>query len=162
MKKAYAIYVVFVIFIIWLSGFLAFTPGFSGRPSFVAFTFHRTQKYYSQFADACDELIAKVGTGLTTNYMMDLKDPRLPIVLRNLNATSISVETNRVWIFFKISGRYSIGWEPDYVDSNAWVLTTYGDGNNVRVFLRTNLAPHSALRTPNLFELPPRQDVRVQ
>jgi hypothetical protein len=154
-----------------LCGFLAFTPGFSAKPSYLAFVFHRSQKYYSRFADACEELRAIVGTnqyklnrddpsvsvllqksdmdymGFTNAYEMRGDDTRLPRELRKIKATAIAVTSNRVWLYVDVPGRYAIAWETDYVNPNAMVLTVYGEAAPQRVFFKTNGIPNSAFRT---------------
>src|SRR5437879_9162555 len=42
----------------------------NGPPSYWSFYRHRSQKYYAQFAKACDELIAKVAVGHNNEYLL--------------------------------------------------------------------------------------------
>jgi hypothetical protein len=107
-------------------------------PGYVAFTLYRSKKYYSELANACDDLIAKAQTNTSSDLLLRGDDPRLPVLLQNLKATSVDVTTNQVLIWFRIHGRYSVDWEPDYANSNAWVLTAHGEAEPPRLFIRTN------------------------
>jgi hypothetical protein len=171
MKKTLAIIVIAAICLWGLGFFFIFMPGSGGPPSYLAFTFHRSQKYYSRFADACDGLIATVGTN---QYQMKRDDPRLPVWMRNskledlmgftnmyeitgddarlpdelkrIKPAVIEVTTNSVWLYVNIRADYAIKWETDYANPKAMVLAVYSESPTQRVYFRTNNIPPSALR----------------
>ena len=105
-------------------------------PSYRNFMSH-DQNYYAQVAKACDELLTKIPNSFTNGQVVSGDDKSLPLVLRQLNATKITIGTNRVWIVISDS-RFGFGivWEPSDYDNAAapWELTTYAEGMRKVVF----------------------------
>jgi hypothetical protein len=127
-------------------------------PSYLTFTRWRSQAYYSRFADACSALFAANSTrggsnavhqshptvqskyiAFTTNETaLSGDDPTLPQVLLDVHSSFVILRTNSVTVVFEIYAPYAVKWEPDFVNSNVWKLTTVAEADPIDLFVKTN------------------------
>jgi hypothetical protein len=109
----------------------------NGPPSYLSFSRHRSQTYYAGFADACDQLIAKIGVQGTNEVRVSGNDGRLPPLLLDMHSTYINVWSNQVWMVVDIDVGYGVVWHAGYLDSNRWELTVLSEAEPKEVFTRT-------------------------
>ena len=107
-------------------------------PSYLDVSRNRGIAYYSNYADACDELLSRVAIPESNSYRMRGNDSRLPHLLVEMNASYVEIATNRVWLVVDRAAGYGIVWEPDDFDPKIWRLTIFGDAPPKCLFARTN------------------------
>jgi hypothetical protein len=105
-------------------------------PPYVKFT-RRDANYYSQFAVACDRILA--GHPLGTNEFISLgaKDASLPKIVQTLEPDLIEVRSNSVCIAVatNTSLRFGIRWEPsDHAKPHLWVLRAVGESGPQQLY----------------------------
>jgi hypothetical protein len=105
-------------------------------PSYWSFSRHRSQKYYSRFADACDELLSRVKFGTTNEIRLAGNDPLLPPVLQKMHSTFIDVGTNRVNLVVYTAAGYGVVWETNEFSPPAWQLIVRSEAEPVIVYER--------------------------
>jgi hypothetical protein len=110
----------------------------SGPPSYLSFSRHRSQTYYSNFANACNQLIANTANRSTNEIQLNGDDTKLPTLLRDLHATSIDVGSNNVTLLVDILAGYAVVWHADDSNSNLWKLTVRSEAEPKDVLVRTN------------------------
>ena len=85
----------------------------------------RDSKYYAELADSCRTLIRTTGASATFGGGAT----NLPLAIRELNATTVEVDTNRVFIMMaKGRVRYAIVWEQSDNKPPVWELSTNAEG----------------------------------
>lgn len=98
-------------------------------PSYISFALRQSQTYYSQFADACEQVILLVDIGNTNDYRIQGDDPRLPAIIREMNATYVEADSNHVRVMISsIVAPYAAVWHRDEIDPKFWRLTAFGEG----------------------------------
>jgi hypothetical protein len=109
--------------------------------------------YYSQFAEACDQVLQQhpvgtndwvyhEGTRSPQNALrISPHDPSLPKAIRNVSPDDIIVSSNRVWIGVGVGrGAFGIVWEQDE-GLNTWSLRTYAESMMKVHYTTTRLLP---------------------
>src|SRR5438094_659929 len=109
-----------------------------GPPSYWSFSRHRSARYYAQFADACDRLIAQTVQGTTNVVRLQGDDPQLPEMIRKLTGKFVEVRADRVYVFVNAFARYGVEWKNDESSPKLWKLTVIGEAEPVTAFARTN------------------------
>ena len=97
----------------------------------------RSQRYYTQIADACDSLVARAESSPHEISGIELRS--LPAVLRDLNPDHVIIQTNLVMV--RVGGgqvSYSFVWKAQETDASWWQLrVSSGDRRHSRsVFAR--------------------------
>jgi hypothetical protein len=122
-----------------IAAFVCYDWYLKNPPSYLAFRFHRSEKYYSRFADACTELIARVGKGQTNDYRIEGNDSRLPSTIKNARPTYLNVTKDRVQVVFELAASYGVVWDREEVDPKDWRLTIFGDAPPITVYSRPDM-----------------------
>jgi hypothetical protein len=121
-----------------LVAFVYYDWHFSRPASYLAFKFHRSEKYYSRFADGCVELIDHIGKGQTNEYRMEGDDSRLPAIIKDARPTYINVNKNRVQVVFEIAAHYGVVWDKWECYPWTWHLTIFGEAPPYTLYTREN------------------------
>jgi len=119
-----------------LAAFVCFNWYFSNPPSYLAFTFHRSQRYYSHFADACVQLLDRFGKGQTNEYRINGDDTCLPATIKEVRASYVMVTSNSVGVVFDISAAYGVWWRQDEVYPKSWRLASFGESGPYNIYAR--------------------------
>jgi hypothetical protein len=134
MRKNALVWTVVVIIGGGLSWALLFMDMPNSPPSYLSFSRHRNQKYYSRFADACDELLSRVKFGTTNEIRLTGDDPLLPPILQKMHSTYVNVSTNRVWLVVDTAAGYGVVWETNEFGPPAWQLIIHSEAGPIIVF----------------------------
>ena len=109
----------------------------NGPPTFWSFTRHRSGGYYGLIAKSCDQVLGALAAHLTNEIVLDGSDPRLPQPLRDLQATTITIQKNRVWIVVDTRAAYGIVWRQSETNERLWRLTVHGGSEPIIVYQKT-------------------------
>jgi hypothetical protein len=87
----------------------------------------RDQRYYMEFARACDSIMAHYPAGTNVSIAVATTDPSLPKIIRALRPTRIESQSNRVWMLIGRSrAGFGIAWEPEPDgQTNTWAINTF-------------------------------------
>lgn len=90
---------------------------------------HKSPKYYSNLAAACDSILAKHPSGTNKVSWIPVTDPSLPKAVRDLHPLKLQVNPQRVWMLLDSDSRAGIGleWQPKWDDTNVWKLDILGE-----------------------------------
>jgi hypothetical protein len=103
-------------------------------PSYRSFM-GRSQTYYVEIADACDQLAAKSSVDVQHGQKMKGDEPSLPQILRDLRPKHLVVGTNGVGIRIGAGrGSYTISWAPNNYTPTRWELVTDAEGTTRILF----------------------------
>jgi hypothetical protein len=107
-------------------------------PSFLSFSQHRSEDYYSKFASACDALLKIMQPGPKELRLLG-NDSRLPQVLAAMEPTFVEISTNRVLLVMEARG-YGVAWEQDDQTPGNWRLAAFAGSGPIPLFTesRTN------------------------
>lgn len=95
----------------------------------------QTPGAFLQFAQACEVLRQAHPTGTNRVVRLSGREPSVPVLVRRVAPSEIRVYPNRLWIGVGTDrNAYAILWEPDPVQTNAWVLLTDYDGMLRKVY----------------------------
>jgi hypothetical protein len=110
----------------------------SGPPSYISFAMYRSKTYYSNFADACGQLMTNVVGQSTNATRLKGDDARLPPLLQDMHATYIDVASSNVWVVVDTYAGYGVIWHRDDLNSNLWKLTIRSEAEPRDVVIQTN------------------------
>ena len=110
----------------------------SGPPSYLGFTRLHSRTYYSNFAGACDKLMAKMAVQGTNEIQVPGNDSRLPLLLLDMHSSYIKVGSSQVWMVVDTYAAYGVIWQKSYLSSNRWELKVMSEAEPKWVFARTN------------------------
>lgn len=99
------------------------------KSDYLRFMEDRNEGYYSNFAHACDILLAQRSLGTNMFLRLAPGDESVPKIIRDLHVTGLTVFSNSVGMRTGI-GRsgFGVSWGPDEAMTNSWVLKTYAEG----------------------------------
>jgi len=100
----------------------------------------RDQRYYSEFARACDSILAQHPVGTNLFIRIPVTDVSVPLIIQNLHPAKIGVESNRVDIVIGDSrAGFGIVWEQPFdAPTNVWALDTYAESLLRTAYVQTN------------------------
>ena len=111
-----------------LIGFLGLAVVCFPKPPVLQFM-HHDQKYFRDFAQACDTVLQQHPLGTNAYIRISGGDPSLPPIIRNLRygIDRVTISSNLVHIVVPAPYHgFGIAWEPNYeTDTNVWALTTW-------------------------------------
>lgn len=117
---------------------LAITSSCSKSPSYLGFM-NRPRTFHEGLADACEQLAASV----KATKKMNGADVSLPPMLLGLNARSIEVDTNGVFIEVGVGrGAYGISWSRNERDPSVWELETAAENQRKVILSRKDFVPN--------------------
>ena len=98
---------------------------------------HKDQRYYSEFARACDLVLEQHPLG--TNEVIRIPDGEqsLPKIVRDLQPRYVTVSSNRVHLIGGDGRGFGISWEQDEAQTNVWVIKTSGEGLSKTAYAET-------------------------
>jgi hypothetical protein len=109
-----------VLFLVFLVGLFFFL-----RADTEYFRFqHKSDRYYAEFAKACDTVLQHNPLGTNQFIELSAADSSLPKVIRDLPPLKIKASRQRVWILHDGSIEFGITWERDDSRANIWTLST--------------------------------------
>jgi len=88
----------------------------------------KSPQYYSEFARACDSMLAQHPNAANQFIEIPSADPSVPKIIRNLRPNRITISSNRVHLIVGV-GRlgYGISWEPQDGQTNSWAINTFAE-----------------------------------
>ncbi|SRR6266446_5046831 len=96
--------------------------------------------YHSQFAHACDEILAGHPVGTNKSISIPVTDVSLPEAIQKLHPDAVEVRSNSVWIRITTNTamRFGIKWEPyDHTQPHLWVLRAIGESGPQQLYSET-------------------------
>ena len=90
---------------------------------------HHDQRYFKEFARACDSVLQRHPLGTNDYIRIPGDDPSLPPIIRNLRygVDRVTISSNRVHVVVPAPWHgFGIAWEPQ-TNTNVWVLTTWNE-----------------------------------
>jgi hypothetical protein len=116
-----------ILLLIAVVGLLGLTVVCFPRPPVLQFMRH-DQKYFRDFARACDSLLERHPLGTNTCIRLSRDDPSLPPIIRNLQygVERVTISSNGVHIVVPAPYHgFGITWESqNKTDTNVWTLVT--------------------------------------
>ena len=104
-------------------------------PQYFSFR-HRNGRYYADFTAACDSLLAEHPVGTNRFIELAVTDASIPKIVRDLRPVKIKLATNWVWILYGGGVEFSVTWEQDETQTNAWVLSTTCESHTRTVYVK--------------------------
>ena len=98
----------------------------------------KDQRYYFEFARACDSVLALYPLGTNEFIRIQGKDASVPRIIRNLHPSRITISSNRVHIMVGVTRPgFGISWEPDETKTNCWSINTFAEGLHRVAYVET-------------------------
>jgi|SRR5688572_30701050 len=97
------------------------------RSSYLRFM-HKSERYYSELARACDSVLAAHPLGTNEFIRISGTDPSLPERIRDLQPSRVTISSNRVHLMVGVGrGGFGISWEQDETQPNVWTINTFAE-----------------------------------
>src|SRR5689334_12209647 len=87
----------------------------------------KDQKYYAEVAHGCDILLEQHPLGTNEVVRIQSSDAAVPIIIRDLYPSQITISSNRVWVMVGVRA-FGISWSARDGDSSLWELKVYPEG----------------------------------
>jgi hypothetical protein len=96
------------------------------KSNYLRFMEDKGQTYYSEFARACDSVLAQHPLGTNEFIRISGADSSLPKIIRDLEPSRVTISSNRVHLVVGV-GRdgFGVSWEQDEAQTNVWAINTF-------------------------------------
>ncbi len=123
------------VFIIGIIGYVGLLPMLV-NPQYFGLK-HKGAKYYADLTGACDSILTEHPLGTNEVIKIAVTDPSLPKIITNLHPIKIRVSPQRVWLLLGSDSHagFGLAWEPQYGQTNMWVLHTIAEGLDTVIYV---------------------------
>ena len=98
---------------------------------------HRSERYYADFATACDVVLEQHPLGTNKFIELHAMDSSIPKIIRDLRPAKIKLAPNWVWILHGEGIEFGITWEQqNQTQTNAWTLSATCESDIKIVYVR--------------------------
>jgi hypothetical protein len=124
--------------VIFVVGFLWILPMLLNRQYFGLR--HKSVAYYTELTRACNFMIATHPLGTNESVKISVTDSSLPKVITDLRPIKINVTHQRFWMLLGSDSHagFGLAWEPQWDNTNIWVLHTIAEGLDTVIYSSTN------------------------
>jgi hypothetical protein len=97
------------------------------KSDYLRFMEDKGQRYYSEFARACDSVLSQHPLGTNEVIRISASDTSLPKIVRDLQPQQVTITSNRVHLIVGQGRGFGIAWEQDEMRTNVWVIHTFAE-----------------------------------
>ncbi|MGC3958682.1 MAG: hypothetical protein QM813_12310 [Verrucomicrobiota bacterium] len=98
------------------------------KSDYLRFMEDKNQRYYSEFARACDSVLAQHPLGTNTFICITGADPSLPKIIRDLESSRVTISSNSVHLMVGAGrGGFGILWAQNEAQTNVWTISTFAE-----------------------------------
>ena len=97
---------------------------------------HKSAKYYADFTEACDSVLATHPLGTNEFILIPVTDPALPKIIIEAKPLKIEVGRQCLWMLQGSDSHagFSLTWEPQWGNTNVWILHTTAESLDTIVY----------------------------
>ena len=126
--------------LVCIAAFLWFLPNLV-NPQYFGLR-HKSARWYVDFTAACDAILTAHPLGTNDAVWIPITDPSIPKIIRDLHPLKLQVNPERVWMLMVSDSHAGFGltWDPQWDDTNVWVLHTTAESLDTVVYSTTRSA----------------------